>query len=256
MASPELAQLIAGLRAGGLDFTRPPAQTRAEFEAILATLPEPEGVRFVEGSLGGSPALECHSAEGADPGALLYLHGGGYVSGSARGYRGLAARLGRAMKLKTYAIDYRLAPEAPCPAAVEDAVRAYRGLLGRGERPGQIVIAGDSAGGGLTLATLMTLRDEGVELPAAAVLLSPWADLACEGASFRGKAEEDPSLTPDGLLSAAAHYLGGAEARSPLASPIHGSLWARPRSCSTMRSGSPAGRARRARRSAWRSGRR
>jgi len=224
MASEALGQLIEGMRANGPDFTRPPAEARAEFEGLLATMPEPEGFTFHDTDLGGIPAIECHADGGAGEGALLYFHGGGYVVGSARGYRGLPANLGRAAGLPAFAIEYRLAPEHPFPAAIEDAVTAYRALLERGVDAGRIVLAGDSAGGGLAVAAMLALREQGLPLPAAALLLSPWADLACEGRSFVSKVEEDPSLTPAGLRAMAGHYLQGADPRDPLASPIFADL--------------------------------
>lgn len=224
MADEELSQLIAGLRAGGPDLGAPPLEARADFEALLATLPVAEDISFTPETLGGVPGLRAETAGMAADTALLYLHGGAYVVGSAQGYRGLAAELGRAAGMKVHAIDYRLAPEHPCPAAVEDAMAAYAALLDQGIAPGRIVIAGDSAGGGLTLATLVKLRDEGRPLPAAGLLLSPWADLACEGTSIEGKAAEDPSLTGAALRITAGHYLNGADPRTPLASPIHADL--------------------------------
>ena len=224
MASAELQQLIAGMRASGLDFTRAPGVVRSEFAALLAAMPAPEGVEFRQITLGDLQALECRSHVTDGEGALLYFHGGGYIAGSAEGYRGLPAMLGEAMQLPAYSVDYRLAPEARFPAAVEDAAAAYRALVESGIPPARIVLAGDSAGGGLALAALVSLRDQGVVLPAAALLLSPWVDLACQGESFITKANEDPSLTPTGLQAAAGHYLGTADPRSPLASPLYASL--------------------------------
>lgn len=224
MASPVLAQLIEGMRAGGLDFAAEPAKVRESFEALLAGMPTAEGASFAETSLGGVPALECHHGGAETGGTLLYFHGGGYIAGSAKGYRGLPTALAGAAQLAAIAVEYRLAPEAPFPAAIDDGVAAYLALLASGVAADRIVFGGDSAGGGLVVATLMRLRDGGHPLPAAALLLSPWVDLACEGASFEGKAAEDPSLTPRGLRAGAQHYLGEADAKNPLASPIYGDL--------------------------------
>lgn len=218
-----LEQLIAGMRQGGPIFAGDPLEARARFEALLATMPVADDLTFSQAELGGVPVL--HSPTGpADAGALLYFHGGAFIAGSAQGYRDLAANLGRAAGVQTFSVDYRLAPESPFPAAVEDAAAAYRELIDRGIESNRIVFAGDSAGGGLAVSALLKLREEGTPLPAAAALLSPWADLACESPMLEAKAKEDPSLASAGLRAMAAHYLAGAEARQPLASPVHADL--------------------------------
>lgn len=223
MPSPVLAELIAGMRAGGIDFAGNPQQARADFEALLATMPADPALTFTATQLGGVPALHADTgAQGA--GALLYMHGGAYLGGSASGYRGLAAEIGKVLGLPLWSLDYRLAPEHRFPAAIEDTVAAYRALLDAGTAPGRIVIAGDSAGGGLALATLVKLRQEGLPLPAAGYLLSPWADLACDGPTMASKAAADPSLDAAGLLASAAHYLGTHDAAHPLASPVNADL--------------------------------
>jgi acetyl esterase/lipase len=224
MASAELEQLIAGLRAGGPDLGAAPAEARAAFEALLAGMPVASDITFETLALGGVPTLRAVTPGAASDAALLYMHGGGYVVGSTQGYRGLAAELGRAAGLTTFSIDYRLAPENPFPAAVDDAVAAYTDLLDRGFAPGRIVLAGDSAGGGLTLAALVAIRDRGKPLPAAGLLLSPWTDLACGGASIVTKAAEDPSLKPSDLRTCASRYLGNSPAKTPLASPLYADL--------------------------------
>ena len=155
---------------------------------------------------------------------LLYLHGGGYVMGSPNTHRALAGELSRATGATVLLPDYRLAPEAPFPAAVEDAVAAYRWLLDRGSEPATLAIAGDSAGGGLTAATLVALRDHGVALPRAAACLSPWTDLCCSNASYRYRAASDPMVSLEDLRYMARIYLAGADPESALASPNRADL--------------------------------
>jgi acetyl esterase/lipase len=211
------------MRQGGPDLSAPPEQARAAFDAMVATLPAPPDAAFVQESLGAVPALRYGPADPSAP-VLLYLHGGGYVVGTPWGYRGLVAALADASGMTTYAIDYRLAPEHPFPAAIDDAAAAFRALIDRGHDPSRIAIAGDSAGGGLTVATLLRLREAGSPLPGAAFLISPWADLGCTGPSMTGKAAADPALTEAGLRRMAAYYLDQADPADPLASPIHADL--------------------------------
>lgn len=153
---------------------------------------------------------------------LLYLHGGGYTYGSPSLYRDFTWRLAAACRATVLCIDYRLAPEHPFPAALDDSVAAYRWLLAEGADPRHIAVAGDSAGGGLVLANLMRLRDEGAPLPAAAALISPWTDLALTGESLRRGAPKDPIVS----FAAAAHnarlYLAATDPRYPYASPLYG----------------------------------
>jgi acetyl esterase/lipase len=224
MEDQELEQLLVALRSGGPDLSGPPAVARVSFEAMMAGMPVAEDLAFEAVTLGGRPALRV-----APPGTdadrqLLYLHGGAYVFGSPQAYRGLGAEIARAAHAQGWILDYRLAPESPCPAAIEDALAAYRGLLEGGAQASDIVIAGDSAGGGLTLALLVAARDAGLPMPAAALLLCPWADLACAGETMASKAAEDPSLTPESLAAMAALYLAGRSAISPEASPLYADL--------------------------------
>jgi acetyl esterase/lipase len=156
--------------------------------------------------------------------ALLYVHGGGYVIGSLDSHRHLVSEAARAAKAWALALDYRLAPEHPFPAAVEDAVSGYRYLLSRGIRPGRIAIAGDSAGGGLVVAAMLAIRDAGLAQPACGWCISPWVDMEGIGESMSTKAEADPMVQREGLVEMAALYLGGADPRSPLAAPIYADL--------------------------------
>ncbi len=153
---------------------------------------------------------------------ILFLHGGGYVVGSPSLYRHLTWRLAKAAQARLLAVDYRLAPEHPFPAALEDAMAAFRWLLAAGAKPGRIAVIGDSAGGGLAFALLLRCRDEGrLPLPAAIVALSPWTDLAMTGASLRGNALADPFLDANGIAPLAECYLAGADPRHPYASPLY-----------------------------------
>ena len=171
---------------------------------------------------GGVPAAWMITPEVAKDRAILYLHGGGYVQGSITSHQDLAQKISIASKTKLLILDYRLAPEHPFPAALEDSVRAYEWLINNeGYDPKDLIIAGDSAGGGLTLATLVKLRDQEVQLPAAAVCLSPWTDLALTGDSLKLKIHEDPFVSPDGLMFSAGLYLGKTDPKNPFASPLY-----------------------------------
>jgi monoterpene epsilon-lactone hydrolase len=199
------------------------AEKRAQYDRAERVFPVPPGVAITQ--IQGPVSAEWLEPPSARPGAaIIYLHGGGYVIGSPRSHRHLAAAIGRAAQAAVLLPDYRLAPEHPFPAAVDDAVAVYRWLLGRGQAPARTVLAGDSAGGGLTVATLLALRDGGLTLPAAAVCISPWVDLSGSGASYTAKAASDPIVTRDGVMEMARAYLGSADARSPLASPLFADL--------------------------------
>jgi monoterpene epsilon-lactone hydrolase len=156
--------------------------------------------------------------------ALLYVHGGGYVIGSLNSHRHLVSEAGRAARAWALALDYRLAPEHPFPAAVEDAVSGYRYLLSRGVRPARIAIAGDSAGGGLVVAAMLAIRDAGLAQPACGWCISPWVDMEGIGETMSSKEAADPMVQKAGLLDMARLYLGGADPRSPLAAPIYADL--------------------------------
>lgn len=224
MASQELSLVVNMLKS-----FRPPteptiAEMRAGIEAMAGAAVIPADVQCEKVSAGGVPAewVVAESADGAR--AILYLHGGGYVIGSINTHRELAARLSRAAAARVLVIDYRLGPEHPHPAAVDDAVAAYRWLLSQGVSPLRLAVAGDSAGGGLTVATLVAVRDAGLPAPAAGVCLSPWVDLEGIGESMATKAALDPMVQRDGLLKMAAAYLGGQSPRTPLAAPLYADL--------------------------------
>jgi epsilon-lactone hydrolase len=173
---------------------------------------------------GGVAALRVASAQSRSDRHVLYLHGGAYSFGSPSYYRMFMYRIAMATSSQVLCVKYRLAPEHPFPAALEDSVNAYRWLLDGGAEPSRIAIIGDSAGGGLAFATLLKLRDDGCALPAAAVALSPWTDLAFTGASNRVNALADPLLDADQAPVFARWYLAGADPRNPYASPLYGDL--------------------------------
>ena len=201
----------------------PVADKRVKIETMNRFARLPAGVRCTPVSANGVPA-EWVAPPDPPAGALLYLHGGAYAMGSIHSHRDLVARLAVAAGLRALVIEYRLAPENPYPAALQDALAAYRWLLAQEIDPAQIVIAGDSAGGGLALATLLALRDGGDPLPAAAICLSPWTDLALKGASMQGKAAADVILNPAGLRRFAALYAGEHALDEPLISPNYADL--------------------------------
>lgn len=221
----EIAGVRAILAARQPDPSAPPptyAQRRAGMDAVGEASPLPAGCFHEPVTLDG---VKCERIvpQGAMAGrTILYLHGGGYTQGSPRSHRPLAARLGEAAKAVAFVPDYRLGPEARFPGAVEDAVAVYRALLGQGVEPAQLIVAGDSAGGGLTLALALALKAEGLVQPAGFFAISPWADLTQSGASYRTKAETDPMISKAGLDAMSLAYLGGLDAHDPLASPVFG----------------------------------
>ena len=205
----------------------PPAldEWRAAFAPAGRPQPVPGDVQVTEVTAGGVPA-HWLAAPGADAGrVLVFLHGEGFELGSISSDGELAARLGRASGMRVLFPEYRLAPEHPFPAAIDDVVAVWRWLrTSRGLSAGSIAVAGDSAGGGLAVSLLVALRDAGEALPAAAVLMSPTVDLTSSGASMTERAGQDPISTPAMLRKFAAEYLAGADPRTPLASPLFASL--------------------------------
>ena len=226
MTSPESVEYIRKLRENpafgatgfSLDDLRQCMATRRE--------PADSPVRFLRTELDGIPC-EWVLAPGADPEVrLLYLHGGGYISGSGAFYLTMAAHIAVAAGCAILLPDYRLGPEHPFPAGLRDSFRAYDWLAGTGPAgpaaARALFIAGDSAGGGLTLATLMALRDARRPLPAGAIAISPWADLTLSGASLLSEGELDPIMHPRCLPEFAKRYVAGGDARDPLISPAFG----------------------------------
>ncbi len=224
MSSAELAQLITLLRSNELDLTSSPQKARADFSASIGAAPVAADITFESGKLAGLPVLASTTPGARSDQTLLYIHGGAFVIGNPTDYRSLSGELGRATGVSTVSLDYRLAPEHPFPAAVDDCVAAYRALLEGGIKPADIVLAGDSAGGGLVIATLVAARDAGLPMPAGALTISPWVDLACTGSSMQSKIAADPSITREGLLANAELYLQGKPLTTPLASPLYADL--------------------------------
>jgi epsilon-lactone hydrolase len=198
-------------------------EVRQSIDGHLKWIPNPpKGTETTVVDAGGVPAVRIVTPASRPDHYVLFLHGGGHVAGSPALYRDFTWRIANVTRTCVLCIDYRLAPEHPFPAAVEDAVTAYRSMLADGADPGRIAFMGDSAGGGLVFATLLRLRDEGVTLPAAAVALSPWTDLALTGPSMRANAKADPFLPVSETQRLADAYLAGADPRTPYASPLYG----------------------------------
>ena len=198
-------------------------QRRAQMTRFERWVPRPPAAAETEWrDLGGVAALRVAvPAEGTDR-HILFLHGGAYIAGSPRLYRHILWRIAAACRAQVAAIDYRLAPEHPFPAALDDAVAAWRGLVAEGVDPRGAVAMGDSAGGGLALALGLRLRDRAEPLPAAIVALSPWTDLAVTGASLQINAADDPMQNPADVAHLASCYLAGTDPRDPYASPLYG----------------------------------
>jgi acetyl esterase/lipase len=212
------------LRHGPLDIGGDVTEQRAIFHEMITSVPLPEDVKTTPGRLGGVPVVTVETPESGSSAVLLYFHGGGYALGSAADSSGLAADVARRAGARAISVDYRLAPENPFPAAVDDAVAAYRALLRDGTPSSEIAFVGESAGGGLVVATLVALKDAGLPQPSSAVVFSPWADLTLSGGSMVGKAGVDPALTSQGLRTRARDYLGETNPASPLASPVFADL--------------------------------
>jgi acetyl esterase/lipase len=224
MSRPERKSFLELLSAVPLDARGDLAVLRPVFEEFMLQTPLPSDVSLTERTLGGVPVLEISVPEANEDGALLYFHGGVFALGSARASAGLACLLARQARAKVLSVDYRLAPEHPYPAATDDALASYRGLLKAGIRPERIGLFGESAGGALALGTLVASRDAGIAQPAAAVLYSPWVDLSLSGASMETKAALDFVLAPDRLLRNASDYAGGADPSGAALSPLFADL--------------------------------
>ena len=222
IASAEIARLreVIAARPRATEIAQMRLDTDARGRAI--SLPADVTVRPVDANGVKSEWTSTPDADASS--AVLYLHGGGYVLGSLESHRHLVAEVGRAAKARTLAIDYRLAPEHPFPAPVEDTVAAYHYLLDTGVRPERIALAGDSAGGGLVVGAMLAIREAGLKLPASGWCISPWVDMQALGLSFADRAAIDPTVQKATILMMAEWYLGGANPRHPHAAPVHGDL--------------------------------
>jgi len=226
MPSRQHEALVQALRAAPITAAPTLAEQRAGYDATLGANPVPEDVIALPVSAGDVPAYLV-SVRGVSPRlTILYLHGGGYVIGSHTGYREFAGRLARATQATVCVPDYRLAPEHPWPAAVNDAVAAVRWLRQQGAS--NLIIAGDSAGGGLAMATLLALRAAGDPMPEGAIGLSPWVDLTGSGASLAPGLIDDPLVSAAAIGGMATMY-AGTNLRDPLVSPLYGDLHGLPR---------------------------
>lgn len=225
MASPKFYRLVERMRARATPGPKTIEDQRAEMEEVGRKFTPPADVTFTQVDAGGVPGEWATPPDANPEAAILYLHGGGYGVGSIASHRHLVAQIAQAASVRAFSIDYRLAPEHPFPAAVDDAVAAARWLVRQGVKPEHTVFAGDSAGGGLAIAACLALRDAGDPLPAALVCMSPLTDLAKEGESMRTKIDLDPMVTPESSEGYARRYVGEhGDRKAPLASPLYANL--------------------------------
>jgi acetyl esterase/lipase len=225
MASPQLQSIIQMLRSRPIAETAPsPEEARAMFENLAAIYPVSADVKREKADADGVPGEWIMPPGVSGETTIFYIHGGAWMIGSVNTHARLIANICAAADARAFAIDYRLAPENPYPAGLDDCLTAYRWLLAQGTDPARLVIAGDSAGGNLTLATLLRLRDEGGPLPAAAVALSPATDMTMSGESMRTRNEADPMLDSEGTPQVREAYCAGQDLKDPYISPLFGDL--------------------------------
>ncbi len=222
MAKVELNQIREMLACLPSATTVPLAMMRGTIDRFGDKFRVPAGVRIEATEIGGVPAewVVAH----ADGPTLLYLHGGGYAIGSPKAYRHLVALLAQQIQGRALIVDYRLAPEHPYPAALDDAFAAYRALLNLGQTPQRLAVAGDSAGGGLAFAMLMSARDQGLPMPACMATISPWVNLLNDGASYKTLAEKDLIVSQAAVDLYSAQYAREEQQRLPTVSPLFGDL--------------------------------
>jgi monoterpene epsilon-lactone hydrolase len=219
MSTEQRAQVDAMLRQPRSEGPRSVEALRAGFKALMARMIVPDSIRTTQTTLGNRPALHVEPDNGPRAGTILYFHGGGWVYGSPESVLSLTGHLVAKTGVGAYSVDYRLAPEHPFPAAIDDTLSAYRALLDSGQDPSTIVFAGDSAGGGLTVTTCLAARDAGLPLPAAIVTFSPGLDATRTGESMHTKEDIDPILTRESVEHTGAMYLAGQDPHQPMLSP-------------------------------------
>lgn len=226
MSAAQLDKVIAEVQAtfGSWGPQTTLAEMRKGWDDIFANVKPTVGAKSEKVDAGGIRAEWITAPKAATDRVILYFHGGGYVLGSIDSHRDMCERLSRAAEARVLALDYRLAPEHPFPAAVEDARAAYLWLLKQGIKPKRIAIAGDSAGGGLTFAALLALKQHGDPMPACATPLSPWVDLEALGESMVSKDAVDPMVHKPMIRQMASTYVPSGDFRNPLAAPLYGDL--------------------------------
>ena len=222
MASSNLHRVIDAWKV--FDGAVTPRELRAAHEALMTPYPAEPDIESQPVDAGGVSAEWIAASNASADRFVVYLHGGGFVMASFDTHRGLMGRISRSAEARVLGVNYRLAPEFPYPAALEDATATYNWLIANGATASDVVIAGDSAGGGLALSTLVALRKAAGPMPAAAVCLSPWVDMEASGDSMTTKAAIDPVVQREGLLNNAKLYLGNGHRRAPLVSPLYADL--------------------------------
>ena len=223
--SLELDNVISLVRSREADESQGATEgRRRSFEKITDGFTIDVTAKYSRANAGGVTAEWVAAESASDSRVVLYFHGGGYIIGSPRTHRAMLAHLSQDSSARVLALDYRLAPEHPFPAPVEDSVAAYRWLLSEGYDPARIAFAGDSAGGGLTVSALVQIRYLGLPMPGAGVCVSPWVDMEGLGESMGTRAKVDPMVGKENLMVSAKTYLGGADPRAPLAAPLYADL--------------------------------
>ena len=224
MSNEQRENLEANLRQAALPVDSGVSEQRQLLQKLSSAQPRPADVTVTATGLGAVPTAEITVAGIESRHVVLYFHGGVYVLGDAFQAADLASQVGRRTQAKVFSVDYRLGPEHPYPAAVDDALAAYEALLGNGTAAADIAFAGESAGAGLAVATLVNARDHGLPLPAAALLMSPYADLTLSGATMETKRAVDPLLSRELLRARVPDYTAGKDAALPLISPVFADL--------------------------------